>query len=161
MRRAQGNPGIRLLECTNPVKDKWRIRWDVQTKDDGTASYMEEEFTHKPDGEEIRSTVMAWHNSRTDSAILSGFSYEGVPVWLSTENQLNYKSAHDLAIQTDGANLPVTFKFGTDAEPVYRTFDTTEELAAFYTAAMEHIRNVLTDGWKNKDAFDLDSYRVE
>ena len=31
------------MECTNPVKDKWRIRWDVQEKENGSASYMEEE----------------------------------------------------------------------------------------------------------------------
>lgn len=161
MRRVEGNAGVRLLECTSPVKDKWRVRWDVQESEDGTTTYMEEEFNHKPTDEEIRSTVISWYNGQTDEAILSGFSYEDTPVWLSSENQFNYKSAYDLAVQTSGSTLPVTFKFGTDTEPVYHTFDTLEELTDFYTAAMKHIQSTLADGWQKKDAFDLDLYRVE
>lgn len=161
MRRVEGSAGVHLLECVNPVKNKWRVRWDVQEKEDGNASYMEHEFNHKPTDGEIRSTVMAWYNSQTDSAILSGFSYGDVPVWLSGENQFNYKSAYDLAVQTGGGTLPVTFKFGTDTQPHYHTFETLEELTDFYTKAMCHIQNALTDGWEKKDAFDLDLYRVE
>ena len=122
MRRVEGSAGVSLMECTNPVKDKWRIRWDVQEKEDGSASYMEEEFNHKPTGEEIRTLVMSWYNRQTDAAILSGFTYKGAPVWLSTENQYNYKVAYDLAVQTGGETLPVTFKFGSDEQPEYYTF---------------------------------------
>ena len=71
MKRVEGSAGVSLLECTNPVKNKWRIRWDVQKKEDGSASYMEVEFNHKPTDEEIRSTVTAWYNRETDKAILS------------------------------------------------------------------------------------------
>ena len=76
MKRVEGSAGVSLLECTNPVKGKWRIRWDVQKKEDDSASYMEEEFNHKPTDEEIRSTVTAWYNRETDKAILSGFIYD-------------------------------------------------------------------------------------
>ena len=102
-----------LLECTNPVLGKWRVRWGVEAKEDGSATYMEEELDHRPDADEIRSLVSEWYNSRTDERILSGFEYDGQPVWLSSENQFNYKAAYDLAVQTDGQNLPVTFKLGT------------------------------------------------
>ena len=113
MKRVEGSSGISLLECVNPVKDKWRVRWDVQhNEQDDSVSYMEEEFPYKPDGEEIRS----------------GFTYNGIPVWLSQENQFNYKSAYDLAVQTDGTSLPVRFKFGTDDEPVYYEFNTWDNL---------------------------------
>lgn len=161
MRRVEGNAGVALLECTNPVKDKWRVRWDVLEKENGTADYMEEVFCHRPADEEIRSTVMSWYNTQTDAAILSGFNYESMPVWLSQENQFNYKSAYDLAVQTGGGTLPVTFKFGTDTEPHYHTFETLEELTDFYTKAMRHIQNTLANGWKKKDAFDLEEYRIE
>lgn len=161
MRRVEGNAEIKLIECTNHVKGKWRVRWDVQPGDNGNASYMEEEFGHKPTGEEIRSTVISWYNEQTDAAILSGFSYEDMPVWLSSENQFNYKSAYDLAVQTNGATLPVTFKFGTDTKPHYHTFETLEELTDFYTRAMKHIQDTLAEGWKKKDAFDLEKYQVE
>ena len=57
-----------------------RIRWDVQEKENGSASYMEEEFGHKPTVcRKIRTLVMSWYNSQTDAAILSGFAYNGAP----------------------------------------------------------------------------------
>ena len=159
--RVQGDAGVRLLECTNPVKGKWRIRWDVQKREDGSTDYMEEEFDHRPSDEEIKETVIDWYNNQTDRAILSGFSYEGNTVWLSTENQFNYKAAYDLARQSDGATLPVKFKFGSDEKPVYRVFEDMEDLTDFYTKAMRYILETLDAGWKKKDAFDLEQYRIE
>ena len=61
-----------------------------------------EEVGHKPTDEEIHTLVMSWYNSQTDAAILSGFAYNGAHVWLSVENQYNYKAAYDLAVQTGG-----------------------------------------------------------
>lgn len=40
MNRVNGAQGVRLIECTNPVKDKWRVRWDVHNNEDGSADYM-------------------------------------------------------------------------------------------------------------------------
>ena len=160
MRRIEGSAGVKLIECTNPAKNKWRIRWDVKEKENGSANYMEEEFDHKPTEDEIRQTVIAWFNTQTDTSILSGFEWNGMPIWLSSENQFNYKAAYDLAVQNAGATLPVTFKFGTDAAPCYHTFNTVEELSDFYTKAMRHILSALADGWSKKDAFSLDSYRL-
>ena len=119
---------------------------------------MEAEFKHKPSEDEIKQTVLGWFNEQIDIVILSGFEWNGMPVWLSSENQFNYKAAYDLAVQTDGATLPVTFKFGNE-EPCYHTFDTVEELTDFYTKAMLHIQHTLADGWKKKDAFNVEQYR--
>lgn len=149
-----------MLECTNPVLGKWRVRWDVETRENGSVSYMEEEFDHRPDSEEIRLLVSQWYNGRTDELIRSGFEYDGQPVWLSSENQFNYKVAYDLAVQTDGQNLPVTFKLGTDVAPCYRTFETVEQLQDFYVKAIKHIQDALLEGWKKKDAVDLALYEA-
>ena len=159
--RVQGDAGVRLLECTNPVKGKWRVRWDVRKNEDGSADYMEEEFDHRPTTDEVKSLVIAWYNTKVDEAILSGFTYEDKPVWLSAENQFNYKSAYDLAVQTAGATLPVTFKFGTDEQPQYREFSTLDELTDFYTKAMAHIQSTLADGWQSKDSIDWSAYGKE
>ena len=151
---------MKLLECTNPVKDKWRVRWDVHNNEDGSADYMEAELDHRPTEAEISAAVKEWYNVQTEKAILSGFTYDGTPVWLSQENQYNYKTAYDLAVQTDGKTLPVTFKFGTDDEPVYRTFDSLGKLTDFYTSAVKFIQDTLADGWKKKDSIDLSKYAV-
>ena len=161
MKRAQGSLEVKLLECVNPIKNKWRVRWDVQEHDDGTADYMEAELTHKPTDEEIKDLVRKWYNQQTDAAILSGFSYEGAPVWLSQENQYNYKAAYDLAVQTGGETLPVTFKFGSDEQPEYYTFTQLDELKDFYTEAVRYIQKVLAEGWEKKDKFNLELYRIE
>lgn len=158
MKRVEGCADVKLMECVSPAKDKWRIRWDIQPQSDGSANYMEAEFCHKPSEEEIRQIIVGWFNSQVDAAILSGFEWNGMKVWLSSENQFNYKAAYDLAVQTAGQTLPVTFKFGNE-EPCYYTFDKVEELTDFYTKAMLHIQHTLSDGWKKKDAFDIEQYR--
>lgn len=57
-----------------------------------------------------------------------------------------------------GSNLPVTFKFGTTEKPVYYTFESVEDLADFYTGAMEYINAQLNQGWQEKDNFDWTPY---
>ena len=46
MKRVEGSAGIKLLECTNPVKGKWRVRWDVQPGDNGNEVHPEELFAN-------------------------------------------------------------------------------------------------------------------
>lgn len=161
MQRTEGTAGIKLIECVSPARNKWRVRWDVQEHEDGSADYMEAEFGHKPTEDEIKSTVIGWYNKQTDELILSGFRYEDALVWLSSENQFNYKAAYDLAVQSGGATLPVKFKFGTDEQPVYRVFGNLEDLTDFYTKAMRFIQDTLDAGWQKKDLFDLRQYQVE
>ena len=160
MHRVQGNPNTARIECVNPVQYKWRIRWDYQQREDGTTDFMEAEFRHKPSLDEVRSLVIQWYNDDTDRRILSGFAFEGSTVWLSAENQLNYKAAYDLAVQTNGQSLPVTIKLGTDQKPVYRTFSTLDEFHNFYTAALAYIQQTLADGWKMKDQFNIEDYSI-
>lgn len=113
-----------------------------------------------PTIEEIREVIYAYYNGLTDEAIRSGFVYEGSSVYLSMENQFNYKAAYDLAVQTQGASLPVRFKFGPDSEPDYHDFTTVEELTAFYTAAIAFIQQKLAEGWQVKDSIDFNLYRL-
>lgn len=108
-------------------------------------------FTSKPTLEEIEQTIKSTINSETDKKILSGFVWEGLPVWLSSENQFNYKMAYDLAVQLNGTNLPVTFKFGTDDKPEYHTFETLSEFSDFYLAMSKHITDTIKAGWDEKE----------
>ena len=158
MRRVEGGGGVQLIECINPVRNKWRIRWDVQGLGNGNVTYMEHDFDHKPVVDEVKGIVLSWYNTNIDEDILSGFVWNGMPVWLSSENQFNYKASYDLAVQSV-KSLPVTFKFGSDDEPVYYRFTTLEELSDFYTKAMKYIQETLEAGWKKKDAFDLNLYQ--
>ena len=161
MQRTEGTAGVKLIECVSPARNKWRVRWDVQEHEDGSADYMEAEFAHKPTDEEIKAAVIGWYNQQTDQTILSGFEYEGDPVWLSSENQFNYKAAYDLAVQTGGASLPVTLKLGTLEEPEYVTFEDVETFSAFYIGAIKFIQKVLEEGWNEKDKVDWTKFECD
>lgn len=161
MERVQGNKGAMLLECVNPKKNKWRVRWDMHDNEDSiTSEYMEQEYAYKPTPEEIKELIIGWYNSQIDEQIRSGFVWNGMSVWLSTENQNNYKAAFDAAVMSQGALLPVTFKFGTDDAPIYHEFKTIEELQDFYYKALKYVQSVLSDGWKRKDSVDFHIYKV-
>ena len=162
-KRVYGSEGVALIECINPKYRKYRVRWDVQPNYDengtsGGVSFLETEFKHKPTMAEVKDTVLGWMNKKIDEEILSGFVWNGMKVWLSTENQFNYKAAYDLAVQTQGASLPVVFKFGDTDSPEYHTFSRLEELADFYMLAMAYINERLSTGWASKDAMDWSEY---
>ena len=78
-------------------------------------------FDHKPTEKEIRDIIIAQINANTDEKILTGFVWQDKKVWLSTENEFNFKAAYDLAVQSGGMTLPVKFKLGEDSSglPVY------------------------------------------
>ena len=158
MERTKGSAGIPVVECINPRLQKYRIRYDIRDDGEGGVTFLEREFLHKPSMDEVKEAVIAGYNAEIDEKIKSGYAYDGVPVWLSTENQFNYKAAYDLAVQTSGASLPVTFKLGTDAEPVYREFTALDDLAAFYKGALKFIGDTLAEGWAFKDAIDWTEY---
>lgn len=144
------------IECINYRIDKWIVRWGEHEGAGGT-EHVAETFRPRPTAEVIRQRVEEWINGRTAERIRSGFRWRGMPVWLSQENQLNYKAAYDLAVQTDGATLPVIFKFGTE-QPVYHTFDNLADLTDFYTSAVRHVQDTLETGWREKNEVDYGMY---
>ena len=158
--RHQGSSSTPKLECINKRLGKWRVRCDYvsEDKEKDSVSFVEKDFSHKPTIEEVKDFVLGVENAKIDERILGGFIWKDMPVWLSSENQFNYKAAFDLAVQTNGASLPVTFKFGTTKEPIYHEFTTVVELTDFYTQAMAHVNSVLADGWAKKDALDWSEY---
>lgn len=117
--------------------------------------------------QDVKQAVLADINARTDEKIISGFVWtpddgDPIPVWLSTENQFNFKSAYDLAVQKQGATLPVTFKMGEqeDGTPVYHTFETMTDADDFYLKAVAHINRALAAGWQEKDGIDWTPYEA-
>lgn len=152
--------------------DRYIVRWDYKPEtvtDPDTsevtetdyATWMVEVIHGNPTKARLSEMFTKYYNSITDEKILSGYSWKGMNVWLSTENQFNYKAAYDMAVQTEGSSLPVTFKFGTDEEPQYHTFPTLDELQNFYSGAMAWVNQCLAEGWETKDAIDWTKYNIE
>lgn len=130
------------------------------TEDAETGYNYRQRFNHVPTPEEVKLLIISTINADTDEKILNGFSWKGKRVWLSTENQFNYKAAYDLAVQKGGATLPVTFKFGTDEAPEYHTFNDMAEFTDFYTQSLAHVSTALAAGWSEKDALGLDKFNL-
>lgn len=145
------------VQCINPIRDIWMITWSPETDEEGSTSYLSETIEHKPSIAEIKDIVLGWYNAEIDKQILSGFVWKEMPVWLSMENQFNYKAAYDLAVQTGGKLLP-TFKFGTTENPVYHTFESLEDLQDFYLKAMTYVNETLNQGWNVKDTINWKEY---
>lgn len=103
---------------------------------------------------ELISALQDRINAQVNAAILSGFAWNNMPVWLSIENQTNYKAAYDLAFQAQVMQMPFTpvkFKFGIDEAPIYHDFTSFNELADFYVKAVGYIQGCYEDGWSEKD----------
>ena len=125
---------------------------------DGLGSYVwRKVYDHKPSGDELRADIVELVNKNVDEKILSGYVWKDMPVWLSSENQFNYKSVYDLALH-DSSVLPVKFKMGEDADGnvVYHTFESVDELSDFYVGAIKYINNCINEGWTEKDGIDTD-----
>ena len=128
--------------------------------------YFPRKAVDLPTIEQVRKAVEDDINAQTDAKIVSGFVWtpkaggDQIPVWLSTENQFNFKSAYDLAVQKQGATLPVTFKMGEDEEgnPVYHTFETMEDADDFYLQAVAFVNQTLSEGWQRKDSIEWEPY---
>ena len=86
---------------------EWAVRWDfkpkldINGKENGVNWYEEEILLHIPQLDEIKEMITSWQNKQVDGAILQGCRWNGMPVWLSMENQFNYKSVFDLAAMTE------------------------------------------------------------
>lgn len=130
---------------------------DGNKTESNVGTWAEHVFRNKPSLSQIKDFILTEINKRTDRLILSGFVWKGIPVWLSMENQLNYKTAYDLAVQTNGQVLP-TFKFGTTESPVYYKFESLEDLKDFYISAMSYVTDTLATGWQEKDKIDWTVY---
>lgn len=135
-------------------RNKWELIYGYGTDGELGWTYRQR-FTLKPTREEIKEIIISQINCNVEERILCGLRWKDMMIWLSTENQFNYKAAYDLAVQTNGESLPVKFKFGTDKDPIYYTFTELSDLQEFYMTSLSFIQNVLNEGWQEKDSLDL------
>lgn len=123
-------------------------------KETPLATWKEHRFNYVPTIDDIKKVVLDYYNKQIDNEITSGLVWNGMKIWLSSENQFNYKAAYDLAIQTNGSTLPIVFKFGDEQNAVYHEFTDIKELTDFYMSSIKHIQNTLEKGWEKKDNID-------
>lgn len=155
--KVHGGSDLPILQCINPSTSKWLVLWDKAEEEDGSFVYKGGVLESTPTIDDIKDLINTEINNEVSEAITQGLVIDGHTVYLSLENQLNYKAAYDLAVHTEGKNLPVTFKFGVD---YYKSFSTIEELEAFYMTTRSHIDGAILKGWEKKKAIDYSQYEA-
>lgn len=145
------------------------IMWDytpiLKTSSNGDiietsmASWEEYMFNHIPTLKEIQAIILDYYNSEINKEIYNGCTWKNMNIWLSIENQLNFKVIYDLTHQTNGLNLPITVKLSGTDEPIYYDFTTTEEVSDFYLTTIKHIQDTLQKGRLKKDSINWDYYK--
>lgn len=166
MKNIESNTRLPLICCINSVRGIWayRLLTSESTEEDiDRKHYIEWRIKGNPSISVIKQTILDWYNAEIDQKILSGFTWKGYSVWLSSENQFNYKASHDLAVMTNGESLKtgeVVFKFGTDEEPIYYTFTELEDIQDFYVKSVQHISKTLKEGWEAKGSINWEEYKV-
>lgn len=101
---------------------------------------------------DVKTAIIADINERTRQRIIGDMVWNDKPVWLSVENQLNFAAGQ----------APATFKIGEqeDGTPVYHTFETAEDLTAFWKDCAAWRQKCLEEGNKEKDDFDWTPYEA-
>lgn len=162
------NNKSKYQSLTKLASGRYKLNFNLEpyyiTDEDGNqvetdlATWTEHYFSSKPSIGQVKNFILDTINKEIDQKILSGMVWKDMPIWLSNENQFNYKAAYDLAVMSQGQSLPVMFKFGTTDEPVYYNFETLEDISNFYISAMNYINTTLAEGWKKKDSIDWTVY---
>ena len=118
----------------------------------------------------VKNAIVADINAQTDEKILNGYEWtilhgndagKTVKVWLSAENQNNFKAFHDAVKEYPGIDaFPVTYKLAEDenGNPVYETFENMGALSQFYLGIVSYIKQTISEGCARKDSIDWSAY---
>lgn len=140
----------------------YQLRFDVNPKESGAGFEYKFIEIHEPYSLcRVKEEIIKYYNGLCDHQIYCGFKWDGATVYLSTENQFNYKAAFDLAVQTGGQNLPIKIKLGESDAPHYVTFTSIEEFQNFFVSVMGHVSFTLESFWKLKDSINWSEYEIK
>lgn len=116
-------------------------------------------FDIKPSVNNIRYELEEIINDQVTNKITNNFVWNGNKINLSKENQMNYKSNYDLAVQTSGSNLPYRIKTRKNGNIEYISFFIVQDFTKFYIDMQKHINNCIEEGWKQKEEIDYSVYK--
>lgn len=120
----------------------------------------------------VKDAIIKDIDARTDEKILCGYPWtvlhgddagKEVKVWLSKENQTNYKAKYDLHYQKPEAlTFPTVYKIAEDENKVgiFEEFADFAELEQFYLGGIAYIEATVQAGWAEKKAFDWTPYEA-
>ncbi len=121
---------------------------------------------------DVKKAILGDIDAETDAKILCGYQWtvlhgddagKTANVWLSKENQMNYKAKHDAAKDYPTlVTFPMKYKIAEteDSEDIYEEFQDIEELAQFFLGAVSYIETCVNEGWTKKRSIDWAPYEA-
>lgn len=134
------------------------IRYQINNPEEKIIEYIQETIFGEYDLQKTKDIIENYINSEVQNNIISGLNYNSCNIWLSKENQQNYKAAVDLAIQSEGKNLPYRIRATKEGNPHYINFNTLDELKDFWATCINHIQSCILKGWSLKDVINWSAY---
>lgn len=149
------NPVIQFI---NPIYNRWLVSWRKDTTDtNDNVTFVAEIFDHKPNINEIKDAIESYYNQIVQEKIRQEFKWKEYNIWLSLENQINYKSIYDL-IENKTLEKPPIIKVYKELKDTYYQFESLQEFKDFYSAVNLFIKNTLESYWWIKDNIKYDEY---
>jgi len=142
----------------NAKSNKYIVSWGLKNIGGDNYKWNYEIFNTKPSIDTIKKTITDYINSQTRFCIENKFRWNGMSIYLSIENQIDYKLLFDTTSLLEGSNLPEKVKFKINGESIYYDFETIDDMKDFIIAMNNHIRACLEVGNKAKEEINYDDY---
>ena len=142
----------------NDKSNKYIVSWGLTNIGGINYKWNYEIFDKKPSINTIKKTINNYINSQTRYCIENKFRWNDMSIYLSIENQIDYKLLFDTTTLLEGSNLPAKVKFKINGESIYYNFETIEDMKDFIIAMNNHIRACLEVGNKAKEEINYDDY---
>ena len=149
-----------IMKEAKPVLKGGKFVKNDTLESTGMCSYSYIKYKYKPSISIIKNDLEEIINDSISKKIMNNFYWKGSNIDLSKENQMNYKANYDLAVQTNGKNLPIRIKTTKNGKTEYLVFFNINDFEEFYLAAISHINSCLEEGWQKKDSIDYSIYNA-
>lgn len=142
-------------------RSKWILFYGFWKDDEKSESGWEyrHTFYRKPTLSEVRELVVSAINKTTEEKIINGFVWNGMQIYLSPENQLNFAAIE----RSENIPYPLTLKINEqeDGTPIYHTFENANDFIAFSQSACAYVIKSVQDGWREKDSVDWTKFNLK
>lgn len=148
---------LRLIECINPRRDVWAVRWNHNRDTEKGWVALEAIVNGRPSVEDIRAAIDEYIDNQTQENIRNGFSWNGHPIRLTDTAQRNFLFAVYSLEKTgeiDRASFIGLLEAETDAAAA-------DELGDMVAAMWKHIERCRNDGKERKMAVDYSHYELD
>ena len=141
----------------------YELFYGFYTEPDGSTWEWRQKFAGKaPKPREIKDLILDTISAEIDRRILTGFSWQGLPVLFTEEQKFTHEVAFQASkdLQQIGAYQPVVLKLSEDEDRndvVYR-FETFEELKAYHDAAFAFQQQVYAEAAAERRAIDWSKF---